>query len=128
MVFNVANNSTFRDRSERKNIANHEIGFLSAENELASVHAFGGDKELLLVLESEGVAERDSSQRRTATWVVDDLGDHALQVAVALAEVEAAEPSWTLAVVGVGLEYGPSTLTLSSDHTTHLSLSLSLSL
>ena len=65
------------------------------------------------------MAEGDSGKRGTATRVVDDLGDDALEVAIALAEVEAAEPGGALAVVGVGLEDGPSTLTLSSDYTTH---------
>ena len=50
---------------------------------------------------------------------MDDLGDDALQVAVALAEVEAPEASWALAVVGVGLEDRARTLTLSANDTTH---------
>jgi len=50
---------------------------------------------------------------------VDDIGDDPFEVAVALAEVEAAEPRRTLAVVGVGLEHRPRTLTLCANHPSH---------
>jgi hypothetical protein len=86
---------------------------------LTSVHPFGGDEQLLLVLEPKRVPERDAGQRSAATRVVDDLSDDALEVPVSLAEVEAAEPGRALAVVGVGLEYGSGSLTLSSDYSTH---------
>jgi len=119
MVFDVTHHSSFGNGSQGQHVPNDKGGLLPAVDELAGVHALGGDEELVLLLVSEGVAEADSGKRGTATRVVDDLGDDALEVAVALAEVEAAEPGGALAVVGVGLEDGPSTLTLSSDYTTH---------
>lgn len=125
VVFDIADNGTFRERSERKDVSDHQIRLLSTEDELARVHTLGGDEELLLVLESEGVAEGDSGERRTTPWVMDDLGDYALEVPVPLAVVEAPEPCRTLAVVGVGLEDGTSSLTLCPDDSSHLS-SLSL--
>ncbi|GMN32291.1 hypothetical protein TIFTF001_041708, partial [Ficus carica] len=71
---------------------------------------------------AERVAEGDLGERSASAGVVDDVGDDALDVAVALAEVEGAESRRTLAVVGVGLEYRPRTLTLGADDTTHLLL------
>jgi len=124
MVFDVADNSTLRDGSDREDIADHEIGLFAAIHELTGIHALGGDEELLLVLEPERVSEGDAGQRGAPTRVVDDLGDDSLEIAVALAEVEAPEPRRTFAVVGVGLEDGAGTLTLSSDHTTHFTVCL----
>lgn len=45
---------------------------------------------------------------------MDDVGDDALEVAIALAEVQRAEASVAHAVVGVGLEDRSGTLTLRS--------------
>lgn len=72
------------------------------------------------MLVPEGVAEGHLGQRRATARVVDDVGDDALEVPIALAEVEGAEAGGALAVVGVGLEHGARTLTLRADHTTHL--------
>lgn len=119
MVLDVADDSSLRDRSERQHIADDQIGLLPTVDELASVDSLSGDEELVLLLVSERMAEADSGERGSATRVVDDLGDDALEVAVALAEVEAAESGGTLAVVGVGLEDRPCTLTLSSDDSSH---------
>lgn len=119
MVLNVANDSTLRDGSKRKNVANHKSGLASAVNELAGVHTLGSDEELLLVLVAEGMAEGDAGEGSATAGVVDDIGNDALEVAIALAEVEAAEASRALAMVRVGAENGASTLTLSSDHTPH---------
>ena len=119
MVLNVANHSSFRNRSERQHIANNKSSLFPTIHELTGVHALGSHEQLVLLLVTEGVAESDPGERCTATRVVNDLSDHALQVPIALTKVETAEPRWSLAVVGVGLEHRPSTLTLSSDYTTH---------
>lgn len=50
---------------------------------------------------------------------MDDLGNDTFEVSVSFAEVEASEFGGALAVVGVGLEDGACSLTLSSDDTTH---------
>nr|GLL22612.1 hypothetical protein CK203_099716 [Ipomoea trifida] len=120
LVLDIANDGTFGDRSERQNVADDEVSLLTTVDELAGVHALGGDEKLLLVLEAEGVTEGDASERGAATGVVDDLRHHTLEVAIALAEVEGAEAGGALAVVGVGLENRSGTLTLSSDHSSHL--------
>lgn len=124
MMLHVANHSSFRNRSERQHIANNKSSLFPTIHELTSVHTLGGHEQLVLLLVSEGVAESDPGERCTATRVVNDLSDHALQVPIALTKVEAAEPCWSLAMVGMGLEHRPSTLTLSSDYTTHCSFFL----
>jgi hypothetical protein len=120
VVLNVADNGTLRDPPERQDVANGECSTASAVNELASVHALSSHEQLLLVLVPEWMAEGDLGQRRAAARVVDDVGDHALQVPVALAEVEGPEPGRALAVMGMGLEHGPRTLALSANHAAHL--------
>ena len=119
MVLDVADDSSLGNGSEGQNVSDDEVSLLPAVDELASVHTLGGDEELLLVLESEGVAEGDAGEGSTAAGVVDDLGDDSLEVAVALAEIEGAEARRPLAVVGVGFEDGTRSLTLRSDHASH---------
>ena len=120
VVLHVADDGSLGDPAQRQHVADGERGAAAAVDELARVHALGGDEELLLVLVPERVAEGDLGERRAAARVVDDVGDDALEVPVALAEVEGAEPGGALAVVGVGLEHGPRTLTLRADDATHL--------
>jgi hypothetical protein len=119
VMLDVADNSSFRNRSKRENISNDESSFLTAVQELTGVHTFGGDEELLLFLETERMTESDTSKRSTTTRIVDDLRHDALEVTISLAEIEATELSRTFAVVSVGFEDGTRTLTLSSDDTTH---------
>jgi hypothetical protein len=119
VVLNVAYHSSFGNGSERQDVSDHEIGLSPAIHELPGVHALGSDEKLVLLLVAKGVAEGDASERRSAARVVHDLRDHSLEVAVSLREVETAEASRAFAVVGVGLEDGPRTLTLSTNDTTH---------
>ena len=104
MVLNVTHNGTLRNGSDRQYISYNEIGLFATIDELASVHAFSGHEQLLLMLVAKRVTEGNSGEWSASTRVVDDIGDDALEVAIAFTEVEAAEASWTLAVVGVGLE------------------------
>jgi hypothetical protein len=50
---------------------------------------------------------------------MNDIGDDTFQVAIAFTEIEGTESSRTFAMMGVGFEHRASSLTLSSDHTTH---------
>nr|GMC85212.1 60S ribosomal protein L2 [Ipomoea batatas] len=101
LVLDIANDGTFGDRSERQHVADDEVSLLTTVDELAGVHALGGDEKLLLVLEAERVTEGDASERGAATGVVDDLRHHTLEVAIALAEVEGAEAGGALAVTNL---------------------------
>lgn len=120
VVLDVADHGALGYRPDREHVADGERGAAAAVDELPRVHPLRRDEQLLLVLVPERVAERHLGERRAAAGVVDDVGDDALEVAVALAEVEGAEPRGALAVVGVGLEHGARTLTLRADHATHL--------
>lgn len=53
---------------------------------------------------------------------MDDVGDDAFEVPIAFSEVQRAESGGALSVVGMGLENGPCSLTLSSDYTTHVGI------
>ena len=59
-------------------------------------------------------------QGRTAAGVVHDFGHHALDVVVALRGIQHTQLGRAHAVLGVGGEHGPTALTLSPDHATHL--------
>ncbi|MEB2874895.1 hypothetical protein VKX94_10855, partial [Lactobacillus helveticus] len=80
VMLDVADNSSFRNRSKRENISNDESSFLTAVQELTGVHTFGGDVELLLFLETERMTESDTSKMSTTTRIVDDLRHDALEV------------------------------------------------
>ncbi|MFS7940626.1 hypothetical protein Hanom_Chr05g00466651 [Helianthus anomalus] len=118
-MLHITNHSSFRNRSKRQDISDHQIGFFTTKHELTGVHPLGGNEEFLLVLVTERMTEGDASKRRTAAWIVDDLGDDSFEVTVAFAEVEAPESGWTFAVVCVGFEDGACSLTLCSDNTSH---------
>ncbi|KAL8159875.1 hypothetical protein V2J09_001412 [Rumex salicifolius] len=60
MMLDIANNSSFRDRSQRQDISDHKIRLLTTVDELSGVHSLGGDEELLLVLVAEGMTEGDA--------------------------------------------------------------------
>ncbi|THU67046.1 hypothetical protein C4D60_Mb05t20530 [Musa balbisiana] len=120
VVLDVADDSTLRNGAEGKDVADHEGGLAATVDELAGVHPFGGDEELLLELVPEWMAEGDAGKRGATARVVHDLGDHALKVAIALPEVEAPETRGPLAVVRVGAENRPRSLPLCSDHASHL--------
>jgi hypothetical protein len=71
--FQIANNGTFREVANGKNIADSQGGLLSAVNKLTSVHAFGSDEELGLLAVVISVLELYAGKRGTTARVVDDL-------------------------------------------------------
>lgn len=123
MVLNVAYYSTFGDGPEGQNVADDKSGLLAAVDELTSVHTLGGDKELVLLLVPEWVTEGDLGKGGSTPGIVNDVCDDSFEITISLAEVEASEPGWSLAVVGVGLEHRPCTFTLCTNYSPHGSLS-----
>ncbi|XP_012435408.1 uncharacterized protein LOC105762032 [Gossypium raimondii] len=95
VLFDVANNSSFGDRSKRQHISDHKGGLLTTLHELSGVHTLSGDEQFLLLLVTEWVTEHDASLGRTAAWVVDNIGDDAFEVVVSFTEVEAAKMGGT---------------------------------
>lgn len=119
MVLHITNNSSFRNGPNGQNITHNKVGLFAAVDKLTRVQTFGGHEKLLLFLVPKRVSERDLRQWGPTTRVVDYVGDHAFEVAISLAEVEAAKPGWALAVVCVGFEDGACSLTLGSDYSPH---------
>mmetsp|Transcript_1290 Transcript_1290/g.3303 ORF Transcript_1290/g.3303 Transcript_1290/m.3303 type:complete len:229 (+) Transcript_1290:285-971(+) len=116
----VADDGSLGHAADGEHVADVERGLLSGVDELALVESLGGDDELLLVLVPDGVPEGDLGERRAAAWVVDDLVDHSLDVALLLRVVEAAELGGALPRAVDRLENTAITLTLSTDDATHL--------
>ena len=58
-VFEVANDSTFGDLVQWKDVSNSDLGLGSAVHELTSVHTLGGKEVLLVVLEPVSVTEHN---------------------------------------------------------------------
>mmetsp|Transcript_21967 Transcript_21967/g.47881 ORF Transcript_21967/g.47881 Transcript_21967/m.47881 type:complete len:172 (-) Transcript_21967:235-750(-) len=112
MGLDVADDGTLGDGAEGKDVAYVESGLLTAVDELAGVHALGGDEELGVALVPVGVKELDLGDGRTTTGIMDDLLDDATDVAVLLGVVDGTELHGTLAGADVSLEDGGLTLTL----------------
>jgi len=91
LLLEVAAHSAFRKGANRKNVADSELRFLAAVDELASVQPLGGNEELLVVLEARLVAEKHLGEWGAAAGVVHDLLHNALDVPVALGIVELAQ-------------------------------------
>ena len=119
MMFDIANDSTLGNGSQRQDITDHKIGLLPTENELTGIHTLCSYEQLLLMLVTERVPECHPGKRSSTTRVMDNLGDHAFQIPISLAEIEAPESGGSFAVVSVGLEYTPCSLTLCPDNPTH---------
>lgn len=119
MVLNVADHSPFRDGSERQDVADDESRLLATVDELAGVHALGGDEELFLFLVPKRVTEGDLGKWSSTARIVNDIGDDTFEVTISLAEVQTSEPGWSLAVVRVGLEHRSRTFTLSTNNSPH---------
>lgn len=93
--------------------------FLSAVDVLSSVHSFGGNEKLLVDTVLVWVSEVDTSKRGTTSRIVDDLLNQTSKVAIALRIIEGSEASRTFSVVDERLEDTTSTLSLTSDYTSH---------
>jgi len=117
-----AHNGSLRHGAYWQDVSNEQSGLLSGIDELAGVHALGGHHGLGAELVAVWVAEADLGERRTSARVVDDVLDDALDVTMTLGVIYSAQTSRSLAVVSVGLEHRPGSLTLSSDDTTHCKL------
>uniref|UniRef100_T1E302 Putative secreted protein n=1 Tax=Psorophora albipes TaxID=869069 RepID=T1E302_9DIPT len=119
LLLQVAHDGTFGHQTDWQNVSDLQLGALSAVHELAGVHTFGGNEELLAQLELVAVTEVDDRQRGTTTWIMDDLLDDSLQVTVTFGIVEGAQFWLSLSLLGVGSEDGPGTFTLCTNDAPH---------
>lgn len=108
----VADDGTLGDGGEGKDVAALKGGLLAAVDELAGVHALGGDEELGVALVTVGVQELNLGDGSTTTGVMDDVLDDAADVAVLLGVVNGTKLHGALAGAGVSVEDGGLALTL----------------
>merc|ERR1719199_163853 len=100
-------------------VANGKLSLCTAVHELASVGTLHGNPEFLLQLVAVGVMEDNLAERGTAAWIMDDVLDQALHVALALGIVNSAQFHRTLPQPGLSREDQGLTLTGSANDTTH---------
>merc|ERR550537_1174129 len=110
---------TLRKAANRHAVAHGQLRVPAAVDELARVDALDGDEELLRQLVAVRIAEDDTRERRATARIVDDLLHEALDEAIALRVVEAAELDGALAVLRLRLENAATTLTLTANEATH---------
>jgi len=122
LTLDVADDGTFGQLSDGKDISHGEGGLLSGVDELSGVCSLGGDEKLLVQLVLEGVSEDDLSEGSSTSGIVDDVLDDSFDVAVSLSKVQDSVVGGTLSVVVVGLEDSSSSLSLCSDNSTHVEL------
>ena len=108
----VAHNGALGNLVQGQDVADVQSRLLAAVDELAGVHAFGGNHELHVALEFVGVQELDLGHRGASPRVVEDFLDHAADVSAALGVVDGAELNGPLSRPVVGLEDGGLTLSL----------------
>lgn len=143
LLLQIADDGTFRHLAKWHYIANLQGSLTAAVDELASVHAFGGDEHLLADLVAIGITEVNDSQRCATTGIVNDILkitnkyaishihvlllpyltkaylDDAANVARALGKVQRTQLGGSLALLDVRLEDGTGAFTLCTNYTTH---------
>merc|ERR1712244_176322 len=78
LLLQVGDDGTLGHLSNGHHVSDGELGLLAAVDELAGVHALGGDEQLLPGLVPVGVAEVDDGQGGATAGVVDDVLDDSL--------------------------------------------------
>ena len=120
LLLEVGDDGALGHGADGHDVTDGQVRLLAAVDELAGVHALAGDHQLLTDLVSVRIPEVDDGERRAATRVVDDVADDALDVAVAFAVVDGAEPRGALPVLRMRLEDGSGAFTLSSNNAAHV--------
>ena len=110
--FDVADNGSLRDRSQRQDVTAGKAGLLSAVDELSTVHTFGTEEQFIVTLVSVVVHELNTAHRSASTRVVHDLLDGSSDVTLLLGVVKRSELDRSLSGAGVRLEDGRLTLSL----------------
>ena len=104
LLLNVTDNRTLRALGDGENIADGELGLLTAVDEGTSVETLGRDEGLLAELVAVGVTEDNAGERSATTSVVNNFFYNSTDVSIALRVVKVAEFCRGLVVVGVRFE------------------------
>ena len=119
LCLNVAHDGTLRHGVKREDIANTELGLLSAVNKLTSVSSLNSNEKEVVALITVCVLELHLSNWCSSSWFVNDILDDTLCVALTLSEVKCSQLARTNSILGVTLENGALTLTTSSNNFSH---------
>mmetsp|Transcript_22563 Transcript_22563/g.36454 ORF Transcript_22563/g.36454 Transcript_22563/m.36454 type:complete len:270 (-) Transcript_22563:46-855(-) len=122
--FDVANDGTFRDGRQRQDISDSQGSFLSAVDELTSVHAFCAEEQLAVSFVSVGVQELHTGNGSTTTGIMHNILDDTTDVALFFGIVQRTKLDRSLAGTDVCLEDGGLTLSLGLDVFSHGGVSL----
>ena len=110
--FDIANDGTLGNLSQRQDISNGQSGLFSTVDELTSVHAFGGHHEFGIAFEAIGIQELNLGDWGTSSGIVEDFLHDSADVASTFGIVNGTELDGPLARAGVGLEDGRFALSL----------------
>jgi len=91
LSLNIGDNSAFGHGGEGQDVADDELGFAAAIDELARVHALDSDKVLSVVSVAILILELDLSEGSTTARIVQNVLHNALDVTLAFSKVECAE-------------------------------------
>jgi len=119
LLLDVAHNGTFRHEADRQDVSDGQLSAATGIDELTGEHTLSGDESLDVLAVLSGVVEDNLSQGGTSSGVVDDGLNQSLDVAVTLGVVQDTVLGGALAVLAVRLEDTSSSLTLSTNDTTH---------
>mmetsp|Transcript_1522 Transcript_1522/g.3278 ORF Transcript_1522/g.3278 Transcript_1522/m.3278 type:complete len:205 (+) Transcript_1522:194-808(+) len=104
LLLHVAHDGTFGESAQGQHVADLQLRLGSGVDELASVHTLGTDEVLGHLLVLVRVTELHARDGGTTSGVVDDILDHALDIAIALGVVEPTELGGALASLNVRLK------------------------
>jgi len=117
---NVADDGTLRHHRQGQNVSGGQLSFLSSVDKLTAVHTLSSNEKFLVFSIFVRVSEGNSGQRSTSSRIVDDVGYESSDVTISLSEIETSMLGRTDSVFGVSSEDCSSSLSLSSNNTTHL--------
>mmetsp|Transcript_38450 Transcript_38450/g.62498 ORF Transcript_38450/g.62498 Transcript_38450/m.62498 type:complete len:297 (+) Transcript_38450:59-949(+) len=119
LLFNVADDGTLRHSRKRKNVSDLKLCLSTCEDELTCVDPLGSNEVHFVELVFVRVAEDHASDGSSSTRVMNDFTDNTLNVSMTLCEVKSTVLYSSFTVLRVGLEDGPTTLTLTANLLTH---------
>jgi hypothetical protein len=118
-LLNVGDDATFRKSLKRQTVSDLQLGLLTAVHELTGVETLNGDEVQVVLSELVDLAELDLGERGTTSGIVNDVFDDTLDVSITLGVIKRTKLGSSLPVGIVGFENRSTTLTLSTNDTTH---------
>jgi len=117
--FTVGDDSSFGHQVDWKDVANREGSLGTAVNELSGIHSFDGNEVLISRFVAISIAESNLGKRCTSAWVMNNVLNHSLDVTLSFRIVESPESGGSDLVSLVRSKNETTTVSLSSDASTH---------